>query len=316
MDSLRSHVNKAAMLRIQRAICVFVVLAFCAQVSWAQQQLSGLKDPLSVAVQQSTGETFIYERGGNRLLRWNGNAAKPATGILAEQPAGLSVIVAAEMRDTNSLSLIGYADKDLKTPRIATFKVDPSGSVTIDPNLSADLLLETAKPSITAVTSTPLAIYIATRDGARSQIWKLPTYSTTLAKVRALRQQPALITAMAINAQGHLVFATQTDDDCRLEFAHTESGQRLMSLRTDLRAIDSLSYQMKTGLLYATGNDEGRQGVFRLEATFAGNRQEVRAVEVLSIKRATQIDCSPQRDLVLVGGKDDGRLVTVDLSPE
>ena len=308
-----THANTNAMLRIPRFIYVFLALVCCQQASWAQQQLSDLKDPLAVAVQRSTGETFVYERSGNRLLRWNGNAAKPATGILSEQPAGLSVIVAAEMRDTDSLALIGYADKEATTPRIATFKVGPAGGVTFDAKLSADLLLETAKPSITAVTSTPLAVYIATQDEGRSQIWKLPTFPSTLAKIRPLRQQPAQVTAMAVNAQGHVVCAAQSDEGCRLEFAHAESGQRLMSLRTDLQTISSLSYHAKTGLLYATGQNEGRQGVFRLEATFAGNRQEVRAVEVVSMKRAKQIICSPQRDLVLVGG-DEGRLIAVDLS--
>ena len=122
-----------------------------------------------------------------------------------------------------------------------------------------------------------------------------------------------------MNGQGHVVAAIQREagkdesGQANLEFYQADSGQRLLTVPTDLESIGSLEFSPSTRLLYATGAKSEQLGVYRLDVFFDGAQQQSRATEVAVVDRAQSITLSDQRSVIMVSGKSDGRLIAIDI---
>lgn len=293
---------------------MFAMSLLVVQTAAAQKQATGLKNPVAMTSHGKTGHVFLVEAGEDRLIRWDGEKIDPLYDALSTNDTKLAKVSGVIFRDGNRLSLLGYADEEGKTARIATLKLDVDKPAEFDSAMSRDLLIE---DSIVfgAMTSTDLFIYFATNaKNGQHKLWQLETGKATLGKPRAMQTLEGKAESLAVTPQGHVVAAIQKDSKSTLQFFHAHNGQRLLVVPTDLENISSLSYNRQSKLLYATGSKSERSGVYRLDVFFNGSKQSVRAAEVAAIEMAKGVTISKQRSVVMVGGETDGRLLTIELA--
>lgn len=293
-----------------------------AQTAVAQKQATGLMNPVAITSHLKTGHVFLVEEGEDRLVRWDGEKVDPLYDSLSTSDIKLSQIAGVTFRGGNRLSLIGYADDKRETARIATLKVDLDNPAEFDEAMSADLLIKD-KIVFGTIASTDLAIYFATSEQddpeqydskeEKHKLWQLPTGKATLGKPRAMQTLDGKAESLTVTPQGHVVAAVHGESKSTLQFFHASNGQRLLVVPTELESISSLEYSQESKLLYATGSKSDQSGVYRLEVFFDGSKQTARSAEVAVIENAKGLTISAQQNVVMIGGEEDGRILTIDL---
>lgn len=286
-------------------------VAAVAQDTTPRPQVTGLVQPVAIAVEESTAHAFIVERGG-RLLRWAGDSNQAETIIRdwAAESENLDEIVGLAIHAGSRLTIVG---KTAGRYRLATWIVYQNERPTLSPELSRDLELSGAE-AISAVVATDVALYIATRAGDAGTLWRIAVGDRALGVPSAIHSQDdQVVTGLAVSAQGHVAAAWAAgEEDATLRFHDATNGAQLLSLQSDAQQVSALAYD-RSGGLYGSCTKADRQGIYRFDVFFNGAKQSVRATEVVRLERLHSMACAGSDGIVLIQGNEDGRVLRVRL---
>jgi len=253
-----------------------------------------LENPIAIGSSAPHYPTVIA-LGDGSIIVWDGEDQHRIVDDYGAKPSSLTNVSHMEYH-RNFVSVIGIRGG---LPSMATFKLGQTLSTPADvvPGLTVPLAFANDN-DITATTSTGIAIYVAVKEEMETSIWMIGANVASLDEPKEIYRGPETILAMVVNFQGHLLAVVDRDDKPTIQFHHSQLGEKLLTLPTEMEKITSLAVSPKE-LLYATGSKAGKQGVYRLDARFKDGKQIVRETEIQLIDGARQVVCSGDQAVVI-----------------
>jgi sugar lactone lactonase YvrE len=275
--------------------------------------VSGLTNPLGIAIQPETGAMFVSDSGAGRVCRIvEGKLEEVITGSPKESYDGSTKYdvgplgIAFVDKQTLAVADGGYP---VGEDCIRIYKLPEDGKklehakdaeTKIGPVAAAD----DAKPegNFLAIAIGKGGLY-ATSEGDESKGWVLKSElkGTKFGDLgRAIATQEATNVkgpvGLAISSRGEVVVgqrgATDKPHDSCLTFYSAKTGRMILNLETGLNDISAVAYSPKTGLLYATdfaATEPGEAGLYRLDSDNSNGEQKVKATKIAKLDKPTAL---------------------------
>ena len=274
--------------------------------------VSGLDNPIGIAIQPRTGSVFVSESGALRVIKFNPkNADQPVeviTGFPADTygsepayvigPLGLAFI----SRNTLAVGGGGLAEGE---ELLRIYEVSSR-----DPTISADQMKYQLGPlpenertgrgadNFYGLVATPGAIYVTSGGSGKGWVLKVGLENgkpNKLEPMIATRDATGVDHPVGITIKpgqvGPIVVAQMGErnalDDSLIAFFDPTNGKMLMSLPTGLLDITGLAYS-RSDRLYAIDfawQDKSKGGLYRIDATYSVGKQGMRAVRLASLDK-------------------------------
>ena len=269
----------------------FSTIAILAALFWtgaiqAETESIELEKPISIGSTVLATDTVIALADGS-VVAWGDGDQHPIVNDYGAKPSSLTDVEHIEFH-RDFVSVIGKRDG---SPSMATFKrgEDISNNAHIVPGLTVPLAFADDK-TITATTSTGVAIYFAVKDEEETSLWIIGANAASLNDPKEIYRGAEPILALAVNFQGHLLAIVEQDEKPTIQFHHSQRGDKLLHVPTGMDKITSLALS-SAELLYAAGTKDGKDGIYRLDAGFEDGKQIVNETEIELIDGAQKVVC-------------------------
>ncbi len=268
--------------------------------AWLQAETKPieLEDPIAISSNSSSNAAVIVLANGS-VTAWEEESQHTIVNDCGAKPSSLTEIKHIEFH-RDFVSVIG---KRGGSPSMATFKrgENISNNAHIVPGLTVPLAFANGK-TITATTSTGVAIYFAVKDETETSLWIIGANAASLNEPKEIYRGPEPILALVVNFQGHLLAAVERDGKPTIQFHHSQRGEKLLQIPTGMDEITSLALS-STELLYAAGSRDGKSGIYRLDAGFEDGKRIVDETEIELIDGARQIVCCGKQAVAITDSK-------------
>jgi DNA-binding beta-propeller fold protein YncE len=278
--------------------------------------VSGLDNPMGIAIRPGTNELFISESGAGRVVRILADKPAKTTTILTGVPVG-----AAPAPLRFRVGPLGLVFLDRVTFAVGTGGKGPGQDVVGIYTLAGDktLKFDEAKRKLGpiragndsqsgegffhGVAAIPIALFATSRgDSAAGWISRafLLDGNANVADLKPLIKTKALAkvggpTALAVSKRGELVVGESgTFDkphDSSVSFYNPkDKGTLLLTIPTGLSDIVGLGYSPRSGNLYAldlSWSDPKAAGLYRIDAARQDGRMTAKGVKIASLDRPT-----------------------------
>jgi hypothetical protein len=299
--------------------------------------VSGLDNPMGIAIRPGTNELFISESGAGQVIRIMADKPGKTTTVLTGVPVG-----AAPAPFGFRVGPLGLAFLDRVTFAVGSGGKGPGQDVVGIYTLAGDKTLkfddarrklgpiragndsQTGEGFFHGVAAIPIALFVTSRGDASagwiSRAFVLDGNANVadlkpLIKTKALTQVGGPM-ALAISKRGELVVgesgAFDKPHDSAVSFYNPkDKGKLLLTAPTGMSDLIGLGYSPRSGNLYAldlSWSDPKEAGLYRIDAARPDGRMAAKAIKITSLERPTAMTFAPDGTLyaTVLGAAKDG----------